>query len=93
MRNVAPPHTGDPGVGGGGLVAADCFAVGGPGGAGTDQGAVVTEVPCTRGATALQHRLRAAATRTEDCPAKGSTPIELTAPGRLVLCGEALDGN
>ena len=30
---------------------------------------------------------------TEDCPAKGSTPVELTAPRRMVLCGEALDAN
>lgn len=93
LRNLAPPHPGDPGMGGGELVAEDCFALGEPGGGGAEEGATVTEVPCAGGATAPQYRLRATASRTEDCPAKGSTPIELTTPRRLVLCGEALDAN
>jgi hypothetical protein len=93
LRNLAPPHPGDPGMGGGELVADDCFVMGEPGGADTDQGAAVTEVACTGGATAPQYRLQTTASRTEDCPAERSTPIELTAPRRLVLCGDALEGN
>lgn len=93
LRNLAPPHPGDPGMGGGELVADDCFTVEEPGGGGAEEGAAVTEVPCTGGDVAPQYRLRTTATRTEDCPAKGSTPVELTAPRGLVLCGEAPDAN
>jgi hypothetical protein len=88
LRNLAPPHPGDPGAGGGELVPDDCFVVGEPSDAtrGTSQ---VAEVPCT-GGPAPQYRLRSTATRSEDCPAKGSTPIEVTSPQEVVLCAAAV---
>lgn len=84
LRNLDEPHPGDAGMGGGELVVGDCFVVAGEG------AADVTEVPCAGGAQEAQYRLLASASRTEDCPADGSEPIELAEPRLLVLCGEPL---
>jgi hypothetical protein len=87
LRNLEAPHPGDAGMGGGELVAGDCFVL-------DEEGVVVAEVPCEGGATPADYRLLATASRSEDCPATGAEPIELERPRLIVLCAEPLtDGD
>jgi hypothetical protein len=96
LRNLAAPHPGDPGAGGGELIEGDCFAVA--------EDDTITEASCagtpapapTTGTTpttagratppAPQHRLLALVERPEDCPVETSDPIELTSFPPRVLC-------
>jgi hypothetical protein len=94
LRNLAAPHPGDPGMGGGELTVGDCFTLGtappddggpSPDAAPDGDGGAVQEVPC--GPTYPgAYRLAATTARTEDCPATGTEPIELAKPRLTVLC-------
>lgn len=73
LRNIAPPHPGDAGMGGGQLLAGDCFDIGGSGD--------IAEVPCDSGGAAggeyrLLEPVEGAAS---DCPPGTTDPIELSA--------------
>jgi hypothetical protein len=91
LRNLEAPHPGDPGMGGGELAPGDCFVLAEE--AAEGRGPEVTEVPCAGGGEAPEFRLVASATRSEDCPASGAEPIELSRPRLTVLCAEALGQN
>ena len=78
LRNLEPPHPGDPGQGGGELVPGDCFAIA--------ENGEITEVPCTGGSARPEHRLLANERTAEACPAETADPIELNAIPPRVLC-------
>lgn len=85
LRNLEPPHPGDLGMGGGELLAEDCFTVAGTG--------EIDEIPCDGPATAgTQYRLLAIVGSVHECPAGTTDPLDIT--GDLltpeVLCGTAL---
>jgi hypothetical protein len=88
LRNLAAPHPGDPGMGGGELVLDDCFAI--------DARGSITEAPCdpTPGSPTAEHRLVAVADTADSCPAgaagSDTEPIELNSAPRQVLCAEML---
>jgi hypothetical protein len=91
LRNLGPPHPGDAGMGGGELVVGDCFVLADE--AAEGGGPEVTEVPCEGDGPAPAYRLLASASRSEDCPASGAEPIELSRPRLTVLCAESLGGD
>lgn len=79
LRNVSPPHPGDPGVGGGELVEQDCFAVHAAG--------TIQEVACDgSGPTPPQHRLVGIVETVDGCPPGTAEPIALTSFPPQVLC-------
>lgn len=82
LRNLEPPHPGDPGQGGGELVPDDCFAIAADG--------EITEVACDGGGrTQPEHRLLAIEETEEGCPAGTADPIELNSYPPRVLCAAA----
>ncbi|CAM5414049.1 hypothetical protein SXANM310S_06196 [Streptomyces xanthochromogenes] len=80
MRNLEPPHPGDPGAGGGPFtVVGDCVYA-----AGSDQ---VRETPCDgSGAHAPQHRVATAVARRALCPPSTTLYVQLTGPQPPVGC-------
>lgn len=83
LRNLEPPHPGDLGMGGGQLLAGDCFYV--------SAGNEIIEVACDGSGTGMpENRLLAVVESTGECPAETTDPIELTSflPPK-VLCSAA----
>lgn len=79
LRNLEPPHPGDPGEGGGELVTEDCFVIAEDG--------EISEVACAGGGQSRpQHRLLAVAAAADECPAGTRDPIELNSYPPRVLC-------
>jgi hypothetical protein len=84
LRNVDAPHPGDPGQGGGELVAGDCFAI--------DAAGEISEAACDGGGrTTPQYRLLAIEERAADCPSDTAHPIELNSYPPRVLCAAPLE--
>jgi hypothetical protein len=84
LRNLEPPHPGDLGMGGGQLLAGDCFYV--------SAGNEIVEVACDgRGTATPENRLLAVVESTAECPPETTDPIELSSlfPPE-VLCSVAL---
>jgi hypothetical protein len=80
LRNLDPPHPGDPGAGGGELMEQDCIAIGTAGD--------ITEVACDgSGAAPPQHRLLAVTDAVDSCPPRTVDPIETTSFPPTVYCG------
>ena len=76
MRNVHPPHPGDPGKGGGELLVGDCLA--------TQTDGRSVEVPCDGSAgVSPQYVVRASPDAMGACPAGsvGSITVEAPLPG------------
>jgi hypothetical protein len=91
LRNLRPPHPGDPGMGGGELVVGDCFDVRPTG--------TVAEAACAApagdgdegpagdgDAVVPRHRLVARAATASECPDATVEPIELNSTPAEVLC-------
>ncbi|MFF3153758.1 hypothetical protein [Streptomyces sp. NPDC057910] len=80
MRNLEPPHPGDPGAGGGPFtVVGDCVYA-----TGSDQ---VRETPCDgSGARAPQHRVASAVARRALCPPSTTLYVALAGPQPPVGC-------
>jgi hypothetical protein len=79
LRNLDPPHPGDPGVGGGEMVEQDCFTV--------DPAGTIQEVACDgSGPAPPQHRLVGISETVDGCPPGTVEPIELTSFPAQVLC-------
>lgn len=80
LRNLQPPHPGDPGVGGGQLLVGDCFNIA--------AGGEIGEVACDGSGTAApENRLLAVTATTAECPPETTEPIEvITALPPEVLC-------
>jgi hypothetical protein len=79
LRNLAPPHPGDPGVGGGELVQGDCFSV--------ETDGSIAEAPCDgSGAVVPRHRLLARVPTAGECPDGTAEPIDLNSSPVEVLC-------
>jgi hypothetical protein len=78
LRNLEPPHPGDPGMGGGELVEQDCIV---------DAAGAIDEVPCDgRGPAPPQHRLVGVVDVAEACPPGTAEPIGLDVTPPQVLC-------
>lgn len=72
LRNLTPPHPGDPGMGGGEFMPDDCFNLAATGN--------ISEAACASGGNpAAQYRLFAVVPLGEDCPEGTTEPIELAA--------------
>jgi hypothetical protein len=79
LRNLDPPHPGDPGMGGGEMVEQDCFTV--------DAAGTIQEVACDgSGPAPPQHRLVGISETVDGCPPGTAEPIELTSIPPQVLC-------
>lgn len=83
LRNLEPPHPGDAGMGGGQLLAGDCFYV-----AATSE---IIEAACDgSGSAKPENRLLAVVESTAECPEGTAEPIEVTnALPPKVLCSAA----
>jgi hypothetical protein len=79
LRNLDPPHPGDPGAGGGELLEQDCFTV-------AESGAI-QEVACDgSGPAPPQHRLVGISETVDGCPPVTAEPVELASVPPQVLC-------
>lgn len=80
LRNLRPPHPGDPGMGGGQLRVDDCFVIATSGS--------INEEACAGGTTPPKYRLVDVVSMAADCPPSGTEPIRVGDLPPKVLCGQ-----
>lgn len=80
LRNLSPPHPGDPGGGGGQLVVGDCLGT-------ADNGRSV-EVPCEGGEPSPDYRVGWMPDANGGCPAESVAAIDLQVPFPARFCLE-----
>lgn len=78
LRNVHPPHPGDPGGGGGDLVVGDCLGLG--------PNAQSVEVPCDGSGTAPEYEVGWLPDAAGACPAEAIAEINLQVPFPAKFC-------